>query len=227
MPKAQLPWPVHWYQGDHDIRCIVPHCDFVTDEKEIAHQWTQLHDHCADADGTEHALLEIILRQSKCALCNHPALYGQKNWVTRALYDHEGHTHGSAAMFSIDSFVVLAREGRIYFGSDVDGQMAPDANCQELAFDRMMEKVQALPAFELGLLFQKSGCFAHEQTYANLAWILTYDSSAEPPDDDPYWTPVPSDRFLQFCRPHSSAPADSSWRRVWKDLTEKYADGRI
>ena len=113
MPNpAPLPWPADWYLGHHDIRCIVPHCTFVTDANNLPVQWTQLDDHCKDTGGSEHALLEIMLRQSKCALCNNPLYYGPKNQTVRALYNHERNAHGSAEMFNIGSFVVLARDRR-------------------------------------------------------------------------------------------------------------------
>ena len=224
MPRAPNPWPAHWYLGHHDIHCIVPHCDFVTDANKISEQWTQLHAHCLHAPGVEHALLKIMLRQSKCALCNYPNFSGRRDWVTRALYDHEQNAHGSAAMFHIDSFVVLARECRILVG--IGGHLAPEQTCQRLTFDRMMGKVRALPAAELRLLFEKSG-FGDEHSLGNLAMILTFDPFARVRDDDPYWKPLGLDRFLAFCRPNGDEPADSDWRRVWRSLREKYADGRI
>ena len=221
MPRDPLPWPAQWYLGHFDIRCIVPHCNFVTYALRLPEQWTQLHDHCTHTAGVEHALLKIMLRQRKCALCDYPTFYGRKDWLPRALYDHETYAHGSADMFSIDSFVTLARAGRIYFGT------ALEPNCQRLAFDRMMGKVRALPAAELSLLFWKGGFGAGEQSLGNLARILTYDPAAHVRDDDPYWKPLRPDRFLAFCRPHDDDPADASWRRVWRDLREKYASGRI
>ena len=133
-------------------------------------------------------------------------------------------------MFSIDSFVVLAREGRVLFSGGTGGgggHLAPEASCQRLAFDRMMNKVWALPDAELGLLFQKSGCSEGQYTAGNLARILTYDPAAQLHESDPFWAPVQADRFLEFCRPHGDDPADSNWRRVWRDLRERYADGRI
>ena len=226
MRRDPLPWPAHWYMGHYDIRCIVPHCDFVTDANKLSEQWTQLRDHCAHAAGAEHDLLDIIVRQRKCALCDYPTFYGRNEWVPRALYDHEVHAHGSAAMFSINSFVVLARQGRILFGIP-GGYLALEPNCQRLAFDRMVGKVRALPAEELRLLFERSGFRADEHSLNNLEWILTYDPSARQRDDDPYWKPVRPDRFLAFCRPDGDDPADSGWRRVWRSLREKYADGRI
>ncbi len=226
MPKPDpLPWPANWYLDHPKIRCIVPHCTFVTDTNTLPGQWTQLHDHCTDTGGAEHALLEVMLRQSKCAFCNYPPYYGPKHSAIRALSNHERHTHGSAAMFNIDSFVVLARQRRILFGSG--GHMVPEANCERLAFDRMMEKVWALPDAELGLLFQKSGCHPSEYTYGNLRRILAYDPSAQPNNNAPYWLPVPADDFLSFCRPHDNDPADSNWRRVWRNLRERYANGHI
>lgn len=227
MPRAPLPWPAHWYQGHHDIRCIVPHCGFVTDTQNLPAQWTQLHDHSAHTPGAEHALLEIMLRQSACAFCPAGGPYwGPKDQSIRKLSDHEHNHHGSAAMFHIASFVVLARERRIQFSLG-GGHMGTDPNCLKLTFRRMIEKVQALPAAELRLLFRKSGFHAGEYTLPNLGGILTYDPTAQPPPNAPWWLPVRPDRFLSFCRPHDNDPADSNWRRVWRSLREKYADGRI
>ena len=228
MPKPPpLPWPAHWYQGHYDIRCIVPHCGFVSDTNNLPAQWTQLHDHCEDTPGAEHALLEIMLRQSKCAYCNNGGPYWPpKHRAIRALSDHESHAHGSATMFNISSFVVLARERRILF-SNGSSHMAPEPNCERLTFDRMMEKVRALPPAELGLLFQKSGYHPGEYTAGNLAAILTYDPAAQPQHNAPRWLPVRADRFLSFCRPHGNDPADGNWRRVWRSLRDAYTDGRI
>ena len=227
MPKAAaLPWPTHWYLDHYGIRCVVPHCGFTTNTYNLREQWAQLHAHCTHTDGAEHALLKIMVQQSKCALCDEPAFYGQRSSAMRALYDHEINAHGSARMFNIDSFVVLARESRILFSSSA-GHLAPEPDGVRLAYVRMVEKVQALPAAELGLLFQKSGFRAGECTPTNLGRLLTYDPSAPPHEDGPYWWPVRPDRFLMFCRPHGSDPADSTWRRVWRGLRERYADGRI
>ena len=129
-------------------------------------------------------------------------------------------------MFNIDSFVVLARQQRILFNNG-GNSMIPELNCVRLAFVRMVEKVQALPAAELGLLFHKSGFHAGECTPTNLGRLLTHDPSAPPFDGAPYWLPVRPDRFLWFCRPHENHPADSTWRMVWRNLRERYADGRI
>lgn len=243
MPKPPIPWPAHWYRDDGGIRCIVPHCDFVTVVNNVSKQWTQLYDHCAATAGAdycadpagadycadtaraEHSLLKIMLRQSKCALCACPAFSGRKDWVTRVLHDHEQYVHGSAAMFSIDSFVVLVREGCIDIGNC--GHIASKATCQRLSFDRMMGKVQALPAAELSLLFQRTGYGADEHSLSNLAQILSYDPLAQGRWDDPCWLPLKPDRFLEYCRPKGDDPADSSWRRVWRSLREEYADGRI
>ncbi len=105
--------------------------------------------------------------------------------------------------------------------------MAPEANCERLAFDRMMEKVWALPDAELGLLFQKSGCHPSEYTHGHLRRILAYDPSAQPNNNAPYWLPVKADRFLSFCPPHDNDPADNNWKRVWENLRGRYANGRI
>lgn len=226
MPRAPLPWPAHWYLGHHDIRCIVPHCGFVTDTQNLPAQWTQLHDHCADTPGAEHALLEIMLQQSACAYCTDGGPYwGPKDQAIRKLSKHESDHHGSAEMFNISSFVVLARERRILFCIG-GGHMAAEPNCGRLAFDRMMEKVRTLPPADLGLLFRKSGFHAGQSTAANLGRILTYDPTTQLPPNTPYWRPVRADYFLWSCRPGND-PADGNWRRVWRSLREAYAGGRI
>ena len=188
-------------------------------------QWNQLHSHCERTAGPDHALLKIMLRQSKCALCDYPTFYGGRDWITRALYEHEERAHNSAAMFHIDSFVVLARERRILSGNG--GHMALEPTCRRVAFDRMMAKVQLLPNAALRLLYKRSGFDDDEYSVGNLAWILTHDPLAPLRGDDPYWKPLPPDRFLAFCRPHHDEPAGSSWRRVWRSLRDEYADGHI
>ena len=224
MPKkAPLRWPAHWYVGNYDIGCIVPHCGFFTDTNNLGMQWTQLHDHCRHTGGAEHALLEIMLRQNKCALCHNVVMNGTKDWNTRALFNHEGLHHHSAEMFSIDSFVVLVREGRVDLIRR-GGQMRDE--CQRLAFARMLEKVRARPLAELDLLFERSGVPPGQRTSGNLERILTYDRLA-PRDNNAPYLPLPAQRFLWFCSPHGNDPADDNWRRVWRSLREKYADGRI
>ena len=219
--------PAHWYSGHHNIRCIVSNCGFVTDTQNLPAQWTQLHDHCANTPGAEHALLEIMLRQSTCAFCSDGGPYsGPKHLKIRKLYNHEHNGHGSARMFNISSFVVIAREHYIRLWIS-GGHMGPEPNCERFAFDRMIEKVRALPRAELRLLFQKSGFQAGQDTADNLRWILTNDPSAQPPPNAPHWLPVQADRFLWFCRPHDNDPADSNWRRIWTNLRQQYADGDI
>ena len=225
MPKpAPLPWPAHWYQGHYDIRCIVPHCEFVTDTNNLPVQYAQLRDHCTHTGGAEHALLEFMLRQNKCALCNSPPYSGLHNSTIRLLADHERRAHGSAKMFHIDSFVALARERRVHF-SIGGGHLAPNADCERLTFDRMMEKAQALPFASLRLLFHKSGFHPGQYTPRSLARILTHDPSTPPHDN----SPLPPDRFLWFCRPRGDDPADpdNDWIRVWRELREAYTDGRL
>lgn len=223
---APLPWPDQWYENHYDIRCIVPHCTFVTDIENLKAQWTQLHDHCMQTPGAEHALLEIMLRQRMCAFCNNGGpYYGEKHRAIRSLFDHEGNVHGTAEMFNISSFVALVRRQRILFSNGA--HMVPERHSGRFAFDRMMEKVQALPAADLRLVFQKSGFRPGEYTPGNLKGILTYDPAVQPPPHAPHWLPLRADRFLLFCRPRVNNPADDDWRQVWENLRERYAHGSI
>ena len=139
--------------------------------------------------------------------------------------EHEEKVHGSAAMFCIDSFVVLARGDRIEF--DMASGQALKEKCKRHAFDRMIDKVLRLPTADLNLLFEKSGFADEGHSFDNLAAILTLDPLVRPNEEDPYWGPLRPERFLEYCRPDGDEPADSSWRRLWRDLREKYADGRI
>ena len=220
-------WPNNWYYDQDSIRCIVPHCGFVSDSPSVENQWTQIHEHCKYTPGAEHGLLEIMLRQTLCAIddCKHPSFkHDTPSYTVRKLFRHEKTAHGSAEMSNINSFVRLAREGRIR--ANLGGSAtAPTANCEIFAFNRMMDKVQALPPPHLYLLFQKSGYQPDQHTYENLREILTHDPLKQPGDNPPYWWPVSVEHFLLFCRPLASDPVD--WHTLWTDLREKYADGRI
>ncbi len=221
---SNIRWPDEWYYDQDYIRCIVPHCGFITDNPTMEWQWSQIHDHCKETPGAEHGLLRIMLRQTSCAIgdCKHPSFkYHPPSSTVRMLFKHEETAHGSAEMSSISSFVRLARESRIRVGTGAK----PEKNCEKLAFDRMMTKVRALPAAHLSLLFQMSGCQPHQHTYEDLRKILTHDPMKQPGDNPPYWWPVSGEHFLLFCHPLPSDPVN--WHTLWTDLREKYADGRI
>lgn len=230
MPETQqIRWPDRWYYDQNYIRCIVPNCGLVSDNEGLENQWVEIREHCMHASGPEHQLLEIMLRQTKCAIdeCNFTANQGTRSYKLRVLFRHEKTAHGTTAMSNICSFVRLAREGRISKG-DAGGHWKPEPTCEEFAFYRMKEKVWALPAEEIGLLFQRSG-FHHysEHTDSNLGKILTQDPLTQPDDNPPFWWPVNAEHFLWFCHPHPTDPADHHWRIFWNDLRAKYADGRI
>lgn len=226
MPRAPIPWPPNWYRARYDIHCIVPHCDFVTDANRMSEQWSQLYGHCTCMSDAEHGLLKLMLRQSKCAWCDHPPFCGGKDYIIRALCEHEETVHGTVAMFHIDSFVALVRENRVLFGAG--GHLKPNPNCERLVFERMMDKVGALPAADLRLLFETCGFDDDEgHNSDHLAKILTADRLKRKEDKEPYWKPLQPDRFLAFCCPNGGDPPDGAWRRVWRSLRDKYADGRI
>ena len=233
MPPSPTPWPDHWYHHAFYIRCIVPHCPFFTASDEVEPQWTEMFEHCSATSGPEHDLLQIMLQQSTCAIddCNPRFIVsGSRSYRTRMLCRHEKDVHGSAEMSNICSFVRLAREGRIRRGRR-GAVMEQEPNCERLAFFRMMEEVQALPAAELELLFRKSGFHPGQYTPNNLRWILTHDPLAQPDENPPYWWPVRAEDFLSFCRPHPPHPNDQQsdyhWRVLWRDLRAMYARGRI
>ena len=221
-------WPDSWYYDQDHVRCIVPSCGLVINSEGVENQWFRIHDHCMDAPGPEHELLNVMLYQTKCASdeCNFTLNHGSHSYRLRALFRHEKTAHGTTAMSNICSFVRLAREGRINVGAGGHWEQAP--TCEEFAFYRMMEKVWALTAEEIGLLFQRGG-FHHssEHTDSNLGKILTHDPLSQPDDDPPFWWPVNAEHFLWFCRPNPTHPADHHWRILWNDLRAKYADGRI
>ena len=219
-------WPSHWYRDEHRIHCIVPDCSFVTSSWHARQQWKEMNDHCSTTIGAEHALFHIMLNQTMCAInnCTHlPFSHGGESFGHRALFKHERDAHGSAEMSSICSFVRLAREGRIRKGQ------GNEPNCERLTYYRMMEKIWALPsAGDIIMLFQRNGYHdTDEQTSENLRKILTHDPLANDGDDPPFWWPVKAESFLSQCCPDFSNPADREWARVWTDLRERYADGRI
>lgn len=222
--RAQFPWPDHWYadQHRHNLLCIVPDCDFSTDLTHVGDQWEQLHYHSRASPGSEHALLEIMLRQCRCAHCDWPATKGQQHYRLRVLYDHEKNHHESAQMFHTDSFVVLARQRRILLSNGF-APMRRDQYCESFILSRMIDNAQDLPPADLDLIYQKGGFTAGEHTIANLRGILTRDPLADPGDD----SPLLPNRFLSFCRPHDTDPADAEWRRVWQNIVDMYTDGRI
>ena len=223
-------WPDHWYHDQEHISCIVPNCTFVSDATSVTVQWTEIHDHCTSAPGTEHALLEILLRQTHCAIDDCGEGKGDNrdpSRVTRRLFRHEKDDHGSTKMSNLCSFVTLAREGRIRLAADSDQNFRKnEPNCERLAYERMMEKVVALPEATIQLIFQKCGFIEH--TIENLGKILTHDHLAKPREEDPpYWWPIRAEHFLWACRPKASEPENSTWRAVWTDLRQQYAEGRI
>ena len=220
-------WPDHWYHDHHFIHCIVSGCGYVTDVKPTSDQWAQIRDHCTNATGPEHGLLAIMLTQTICAIdnCNHPSFAtGKQDLNIRHLFMHEKTAHGSQEMSNICSFVRLAREGRIRVGGP-GGHTRPVPNCERLAYKRMMEKVQALPAPVINMIFQRSWFIEH--TTENLGKILTDDHLAKPGEDPPYWWPIRAEHFLWSCRPKASDPPNSHWRVIWTELRKRYADGRI
>ena len=230
MPSPPISWPDHWYYDQNRIRCIVPACGFVTRSQFMDQQWTEIHDHCLTTIGAEHDLFRIMLNQTICANCGGSPYPCIKSGKVRRLFGHEKVAHGSAEMSSICSFVRLAREGRIRKGrpNTGGGGSDPEPDCERVAFFRMMDKVWALPSADLLMLFQRNGCrHANTQTSENLGRILTHDPLAQEGDDPPFWWPVKAESFLSQCCPNFSNPADNDWIRLWTDLRERYADGRI
>lgn len=188
-------------------------------------QWTQIHDHCTDLADADHNILENMLRQQICAIndCDYrlkgPAIHG-----LRPLFVHEKSLHGSEDMSHMFSFVRLAREGRIRrgLGSNVE------QNCERLTFERMLEKVMALPDATKDMLFERSGYHNPTQkTRVNMGKILTADPLAQEWEKPPYWWPVRADYFLKRIRPNPANPADHEWAVIWRQLREAYAEGRI
>ena len=227
MPKQNLhPWPDHWYHDQQRIHCIVPACGFVVKSEYVEEQWREIDQHCSTKIGAEHDLLQIMLDQTFCAINDCSSLSFVKNTKGRAireLFAHEKDVHGSAEMSSICSFVRLAREGRIRKGHGLE------RNCERLAHYRMMDKVAALPPADIIMLFQRNG-YHHpgEQTSENMRKILTHDPLARDGEDPPFWWPVKAESFLSQCRPYCLNPAsEEDWTRLWTDLRERYADGRI
>ena len=222
--RAMLyPWPDHWYFDQDYIRCIVPQCEFVTPSHMVGPQWDQLHEHCEDTSGAEHAILLKMLSLRLCAIgdCSQTFTGVESTRVTRYLFAHEKTAHGSVEMFNICSFVRLAREGRIR------GALLGEA-CEKLAFHRMLGKAEALPDGTKKALFQRSGFYYPEQhTPQNMGKILTADPLAQQGESPPYWWPIRADHFLWLIRPNTNDPADHQWSMVWTGLREEYANGRF
>ena len=232
MPGQQIRWPDHWYHDQNRIRCIVPACGFVASSHLVEQQYKEICDHCLTTIGAEHDLLNIMLNQTLCAInkCTSPSFaHRSKSHAIRSLFKHEKDAHGSAEMSSICFFVRLAREGRVRKGTKLGSAPAePEPNCERVAYYRMMEKVWALPSTDLLMLFRRNGCHHPDtQTSENLGKILTHDPLAREGENPPFWWPVKAESFLSHCRPNFSNPADSDWIRLWRNLREKYADGRI
>lgn len=161
-----------------------------------------------------------------CAIndCDHYMASGHRSSGLRALFAHENSVHGSQDMFNICSFVRLAREGRIHRGM----ARKPVEECERLAFERMLDKIMALPRAEKDSLFQRSGYHhPHEQSRHAMGKILTADPLAQDWENPPYWWPVRADYFLKLIRPDPNNRADDQWKITWTRLREEYADGRI
>ena len=226
MPPPSHYWPDHWYFDQDHIRCIVPHCGFVTPSDGLLKQWTQIDDHCKDVPDADHKILERMLRQSICAIddCGHHSNDQTVTSRIRPLFAHETSVHGSEDMSHLFSFVRLAREGRICSGP----VGVVEKNCERLTFERMLEKVIALPDAMKNMLFERSGYRnPMQKTRKNMGKILTADPLAQEWEEPPYWWPVRADYFLKLIRPNPSNPADHEWAIVWRSLREAYAEGRI
>lgn len=223
-----LRWPDHWYHGDR-VRCLVPNCHYTTySTTNMSRQWNQLHEHCLDTPGSDHKVLERMLQQTYCAIddCDLPAFTGgsRADVRLRTLFDHERCVHGSADMSNICSYVRLAREGRICTGKG----RHPEPNCERLAFDRMMEKIHALPAETIDLIFEKSGFpNPHPKNRDTMIRILTYDPLAKAGERPPYWWPIRAEHFLWIARPSPFDLPDPHWEMIWTRLQADYANGRI
>ena len=236
MPQG-LPtrWPDHWYHDQDHIHCIVPNCGFVVPNPILMHQWGELLDHCMHTAGTEHRILTKMLKQGLCAIddCDHSSFNtgSTAGTGTRGLFAHEIAAHGSTKMSDICSFVTLAREGRVCGGIS-GAHRDPNEEIEKLAFQRMLDKVAAMPSRTIELLFQKHELL-HPSVYppatfsGHLVWILTADVLEQPGDRPPYWWPVCAEHFLWLGRPIPNKAADDEWRPIWNSLRDDYAQGRI
>ena len=221
---APYRWPDHWYYDQHRIHCIVPQCGFVTPSGFATAQWIEMHDHCIGTTGPEHKLLDKILGQTICAIDGCDRLAFRKGSELRELFLHEKNEHGSTEMSSISSFVRLARESRIRSGPG----RQPEPDCEELAFERMIDKVLALPAATIDLIFRKNGYHnLEEKSLENLGRLLTDDPSVKPGDQPPPWWPVRVEEFLWRSDPATRSPEDPHWTMLWTQLRQEYAAGRI
>ena len=194
-------------------------------------QWFRIHEHCLDKRGPEHDLLQILLRQTLCAIdeCMYLVNSGHQEFRLRALFKHERLAHNSEAMSDLCSFVTLARKGHIRAYVAGTGWLI-EPNCRRLAYDRMLDKMGDPLCPTNQMLFQKSGYSNPDQhTRANLGKILTQSPLTEttPDEDVPYWMPVPAHSFLSHCLPDETDPEFDLWLMIWCELREKYADGRI
>ena len=218
-------WPDHWYFDQDHVQCIVLNCGFVAPSKFVGAQWDQLRDHCKDTPSTDHAILGEILLQTTCRIgnCDLSVTQYPQHGVLRRLLAHEKDAHHSAKMSNICSFVTLAREGRI-----VGRQGINTTESKRVTFDRMMQRVLAMPDATKNLLFQRAGFHnPDERTPKNLARILTADNLAQLGENPPYWWPIRAEHFLWLIRPNPNDPADHHWRIVWTGLREQYAEGII
>ena len=232
MPPRSAPilWPNHWYQDDNHIRCIVADCEFTIDTKTngtLEKQWDQLDAHSKGTAGPEHNLLQVLLRQTKCAIdeCDEPPALGCQHFKIRVLLNHEITVHGSTTMSEIFSFVTLVRERRIRCRGSYKELVL---DCGKHIFDRMMEKVRALPEDEYNLLVEKGGrTLGPSDDRDLLEQILAFNPLKKPGEHYEDWWPVAAEDFLWFCHPLDTDPANDPWRVLWKKLRKKYAEGHI
>ena len=212
-----IPWPDHWYNNNHCVKCPVDGCEFTTHPNGLIRQFEDMKSHCSGTPGVEHAILVNMLGQRKCAMCSYRVSHGHSSSnKLRKLFLHERAAHGSDSMSRICGFVVLAREGRI------DGRLGQSS--QKIAFDRMVEKLQGFEQPVAHLLCQKEGL---PHSLSNLQQILSTDYLRPVEDSIPVWWPVYPERFLWLLRPNDNDPADYQWGRVWTRLRQMYGNGHL
>ena len=208
-------WPLHWYNREGGIRCVVHGCFFVTRAASACDQLGELQGHSIFHFDWEHVVLFQMLNQVYCV---HPGCnYG--NSQTQALFVHEATSHNATSTSRIEGFVTLARNRR--------GPIAYLDEVYLAIFHRMVDKLY-LTGYTTVLMFQQAGLHnPAEQTQENLIEILhpIYLRSWHRPSA--YWEPLPAAEFLMNVAPSINAPADDPWRICWSRLRIMYAQGII
>ena len=100
-----------------------------------------------------------------------------------------------------------------------------DREVQDYAFDRLVEKMEALPEEVREQLFEKAGYRSTSQPKLAVLKGILSAGSERATGGVPY--SVPPELFLWAARPDVDEPVEEGWEEVWRKLREDYKEGII